>query len=296
MSLLLAGALALMTTAASNAQPDLKTLTAEENAWHAQRIARLEAEDGWLTLVGLDWLDEGDSPAGSASDAKVPLPASTPAQVGTFTRHGKSVSFRPASGAAVTVGGKPFAGGAVRTDADGSAPDVLRIRTVQMLVIVRGDRVGVRVRDSASPVRRDFKGIERFPVSLEWRKVAQWEPAPKGKTVQIVNVLGDVEETALAGTATFNHQGKEYRLEAVDEDGSLFFVFGDETNKDATYPAGRFLTADAAKDGKVVLDFNRAYNPPCSFTRFATCPLPTRENRMKVRIEAGEKRAGHAHE
>jgi uncharacterized protein (DUF1684 family) len=109
-------------------------------------------------------------------------------------------------------------------------------------------------------------------------------------------VLGDVEETPIAGYAVFTHQGKTYRLEAMTEDDSLFFVFGDQTNQDSSYPAGRFLVAAPAKDGQVVLDFNRAYNPPCAFTRFATCPLPPRGNRLPLRVEAGEKRYGHSHE
>lgn len=279
-------------TAATPTSPDL---VAETNAWHQQRIERLKAEDGWLSLVALNWLEEGDNAAGSAQDAQVELPKSVPARIGTFTRHGKQVSFTPAKDVAVTLGGKPFTGGTVHTDESG-APDVLRLGSLQMLAIVRGDRVGVRVRDSASPLRREFKGIDRFPVSAAWRKDAKWEPAPEGKTVHITNVLGDVEEAPLAGVAVFTHEGKEYRLEAVKEDDSLFFVFGDETNRTDSYPAGRFLSTELPKDGHVVLDFNRAYNPPCAFTRFATCPLPTKENRLKVRVEAGEKRFGHGHE
>ena len=289
------GVIAVMTAAGTNAPPALQTLVAQTNTWHQQRTARLEAEDGWLTLVALDWLEEGPNPAGSAADAKVALPKSAPAQLGTYTRHGKSVSFAPAKGVAVTLSGKPFPGGAVKTDEAGD-PDVLKVGTLQLLTIVRGDRVGVRVRDSASEVRRDFKGIDRFPVTTEWRKVAAWEPAKPGQVEHIVNVLGDVEEEPLAGTAIFTHQGQAYRLEAVTEDGSLFFVFGDETNRDTSYPAGRFLTAALPKDGHVVLDFNRAYNPPCAFTRFATCPLPSRGNKLKLRIEAGEKRYGQPHE
>ncbi|MBX5481717.1 MAG: DUF1684 domain-containing protein [Myxococcaceae bacterium] len=267
------------------------SLVAEEDAWHAQRIARLTAEDGWLTLVGLHWLEEGDNTAGSAKDAQVPLPASLPAKFGKFTRKGEQVTFTPAPGVDVTLDGRPFRGGALKTDRQG-APDVLRAGTVQLLVIVRGDRVGVRVRDAASGVRRRFRGIDRFPVSAEWRKEARFEPAPKGTTVSITNVLGQVEQVPLAGDVVLSHEGKEYRLEAVEEDGGLFIVFGDLTNRDTTYPAGRFLQADAPKDGKVILDFNRAYNPPCAFTAFATCPLPTKKNRLPFRVEAGEKRFG----
>lgn len=295
MTFLCAGVIAVM-AAASNPTATPPDVVAEANAWHQKRIAELTADDGWLTLVALDWLDEGANPAGSAPGAKVALPASAPAQVGTFTRHGKAISFTPAKGVTVTLAGKPFPGGSVRTDLDETAtPDVLRVGTLQMLVINRGDRIGVRVRDSASPVRRDFKGIDRFPVDATWRKLARWEPARAGQMLHIPNVLGDVQETPLAGTAVFTHEGKEYSLQAVVEDGELFFVFADESNRDTSYPAGRFLKAPLPKNGQVVLDFNHAYNPPCAFTGFATCPLPTRENRLKLRVEAGEKRYGHAH-
>jgi uncharacterized protein (DUF1684 family) len=295
MTLLLAGALALMTAAGPTDPPSLDQLTAQTDAWHQKRIERLKAEDGWLTLVGLDWLEEGDNAVGHGGEIAVTLPASVPAHVGTFTRHGKDVSFTPAKGVPVTLDGKPFPGGKVKTDAEAQGPDVLKLGSVQMLPIVRGDRVGVRVRDANSPVRKNFQGIPRYPVSLEWRKVARWEPAPEGRTEKVVNVLGQVEETPIAGTLVFTHHGKTVRLEAMAEDDVLFIVFGDETNGHTTYPAGRFLVADPPKDGTVVVDFNRAYNPPCSFTHFATCPLPTKENRLKLRVEAGEKSTGHGH-
>jgi uncharacterized protein (DUF1684 family) len=295
MTLLLAGALALMTAAGPTDSPSLEQLTAQTDAWHQKRIERLKAEDGWLTLVGLDWLEEGDNAVGHGGKVTVSLPASVPAQVGTFTRHGKDVSFTPAKGVAVTLDGKPFPGGKVKTDAEAQGPDVLKLGSVQMLPIVRGERVGVRVRDANSPVRKHFQGIPRYPVSLEWRKVARWEPAPQGRTEKVVNVLGQVDETPIAGTLVFTHQGKTVRLEAMAEDDVLFIVFGDQTNGHTTYPAGRFLVADPPKDGTVVVDFNRAYNPPCSFTHFATCPLPTKENRLQLRVEAGEKSAGHPH-
>lgn len=281
--LALTGAILTMTSAAPAA------LVAEENAWHQQRLERLKAEDGWLSLVGLHWLKEGESPAGAAEDATVQLPQGTPAKLGTFTRKGEAVTFTPAKDAVVTLQGKRFLGGVVRTDKAG-APDVLRAGTLQLLAIVRKDRVGVRVRDSAAPARTSFKGIDRFPVSATWKKTARFEPAPKGATVRITNVLGDVEETPLAGDIVFTHEEKEFRLEAVDEGGKLFIVFGDPTNKTESYPAGRFLYANAPKDGKVTVDFNQSYNPPCAFTAFATCPLPTKKNRLPVRVEAGEKR------
>ena len=259
--------------------PSPSDLEADVARWHQKRIERLKAEDGWLALVGLHWLDEGTN---------------TVEPLGTFVRKGKTVQFKPAQDVKVTRDGKPFpgTGGDLRTDADGQKPDLLRAGTRQFQVIDRGERVGVRVRDSEAETRRKFKGIERFPVGVGWRKVARFEPAKPGATIPIPNVLGDVSEVPLEGIAVFTHEGKEYRLQATREGDSLFFVFGDLTNRSDTYGAGRFLYTDLPRDGQVVLDFNRAYNPPCAFTPYATCPLPTRENKLPIRIEAGEKRYG----
>ena len=271
--------------------PAAGDLVAQTQQWHEARLARLQAEDGWLTLVGLHWLEEGDSVAGSAPEAAVGLPAPAPARLGTFHRQGLAVGFTPAHGVEVALGGRPFAGGPVRTDRGGPA-DVLRHGSLQLLAIVRGGRVGLRVRDAQAPARRGFRGIERFAVRADWRKEARLEPAPDGRTVAIPSVLGEVEEVALAGSAVFTHEGREYRLDATREGERLLIVFGDPTNGAETYGAGRFLYAEAPREGRVVLDFNRALNPPCAFTPYATCPLPPRQNRLPLRVEAGEQRPG----
>jgi hypothetical protein len=268
-------------------------LVASTRAWHAQRLQRLTAEDGWLTLVGLEWLDEGEHSAGSAPDSQVAFPPHTPAKLGTFTRKGTAVSFQPAPGVKVLRGDAPFPGGALRSDA-GGPPDVLRLGTVSFFVLQRGEKVGVRIKDSEAPTRKAFHGIPTYPPSAAWRIEARFEPADKPRTLAVPNVLGVTEEMASPGTLVFSVGGKEHRLTPVVEPGSqqLFIIFADETNRDDTYGAGRFLYADMPKDGRVVLDFNRAYNPPCAFTRFATCPLPPRGNRLPLRVEAGEQRAG----
>jgi uncharacterized protein (DUF1684 family) len=191
----------------------------------------------------------------------------------------------------VTLGGQPFAGGPVKTDAS-DAPDVLRAGSLQLLVIERNGRLAVRVRDAQAEARARFAGIERFPVSEAWRKVARWEPATEGQSLAVPNVLGEVVDTPLAGAAVFEHEGREHRLQATFDDGQLFFVFGDVTNRAETYGAGRFLSAPAPEAGRVVLDFNRALNPPCAFSDYATCPLPPPGNRLGLRVEAGERRFG----
>jgi uncharacterized protein (DUF1684 family) len=267
---------------------------AETRAWQAERVARLTSEDGWLTLVGLHWLKEGPNRFGSAADNALVFPASVPAHAGTFTRKGDTVSLTLEPGVVFTQEGKPFTGGALRSDAEGR-PDTLALGTLRLFVIRRGERLGVRVKDAEAPTRKAFHTIPTYAPNPAWRVEAHLEPAAAEHKLSVPNVLGEVEEMVSPGTAVFTFEGKQYRLTPVVEPGEnqLFFIFGDLTNRDDTYGAGRFLYAELpGKDGKLVLDFNRAYNPPCAFTSFATCPLPPPQNRLKVRVEAGEKRYG----
>ncbi|MGZ6099098.1 MAG: DUF1684 domain-containing protein [Myxococcaceae bacterium] len=278
------------------AAPPPEDISAATRAWEEGRLARLQSDDGWLTLVGLGWLKEGSNTAGSDGKAVVVFPQSAPGSVGTFTRSGTSVSFQPAPGVTVTRGGKPFPGGAVQTDQEGhTEPDVFQLGRLRFQVIVRGDRIGVRIKDPEARARKEFKGIPTYPASEKWRLTARWEPVNPPTEIAVPNVLGQVERSPSPGTAVFTVDGKEYRLTPVLEEGSpeLFFVFADETNRTETYGAGRFLYAAPAEDGTVILDFNRAYNPPCAFSAFATCPLPPRQNRLALRVDAGEKRPAH---
>lgn len=270
-----------------------RNLEADVRAWHERRIRSLTSDDGWLTLVGLHWLDEGETTAGSAGDNALVLPAKLPARLGTFTRHGDAVSFQPAPGAEVKLRGEKFPGGALKTDAQGK-PDVLELGSFHFLAIQRGDRIGLRVKDSEAKAREEFHGIERFPVSPKWRVVGRLEPLDKPVKLPLPTVLGTIDESDSPGAVSFSLDGKEYRLYPVAEPGdeTLFFIFGDLTNKTDTYGAGRFLYADAPKGGQVVLDFNRAFNPPCAFSPYATCPLPPAQNKLPLRVEAGEKRYG----
>ncbi len=271
---------------------DAPSFEQETAAWHAQRDKRLAAEDGWLTLVALLWLKEGDNVAGSSAGASVRFPAKAPARFGTFHRSGAAVSFSPEPGAAVTtLEGKPFAGGALASDAQG-APQVLEVGGLRFYVVVRGDKVGLRVKDPEAPQRLAFHGIPSYPADPRWRIEARWEAAPPGSVIPVPNVLGEVDHMPAPGTAVFTVEGREYRLTPVLEEGEsdLFFVFADATNRTETYGAGRFLYAEPAKHGRVVLDFNRAYNPPCAFSAYATCPLPPRQNRLPISVTAGEKR------
>jgi uncharacterized protein (DUF1684 family) len=208
-------------------------------------------------------------------------------------RSGSKVTFQPAAGVSVTRDGKPFTGGAVQTDEEERAqPDILQVGRFRFQLIARGSRIGVRIKDPEARARKEFKGIPSYPASERWRIVARWEPSNPPTEIAVPNVLGEVERSPSPGTAVFTVDGKEFRLTPVLEPGNpdYFFVFGDETNRTETYGAGRFVYAAPAKDGTVVLDFNRAYNPPCAFSAFATCPLPPKQNRLALRVDAGEKR------
>lgn len=263
-------------------------LEAETQAWHAQRIANLKSENGWLTLVGLAWMKEGANAFGAAPDNDLVFPKGTPPHLGTATLHAGAVTVRFVAGATVLKEGKPFSGGVLKPDTD-----ELRLGGLTFFVIQRQNRFGFRIKDREAAARRDFHGIDRFPVSPAWKVEARFEPAAAPRTLSVPNVLGTVEDTPSPGTAVFTVRGAEYRLDPIEEDGKLFFVFGDESNGDTSYGAGRFLYTPLPHDGKVTLDFNRAFNPPCAFSAFATCPLPPRQNRLKLRVEAGEKRYGH---
>jgi len=247
-------------------------------AWHANREARLKAEDGWLSLAGLFWLHDGANPFGAASASEIALPDG-PAHAGVFRLdHGK---------VSVIIDGSTRQ---LRPDTD----DIVVVGRLKLLVIQRGDRFGIRLKDPESEARRHFKGIESFPADESYRIVAKWVAEPK--KIPILNVLGQTEPSECPGYAVFQLHGRAFTLHPIlEEPGAkeLFYIFKDETSGKETYPAGRFFYSDMPRNGHVVLDFNKAYNPPCAFSAFATCPLPPPENRLAVRIEAGEKRYGH---
>jgi uncharacterized protein len=269
----------------------------EIESWRASRDAGLRDPNGWLTLVGLFWLQEGDNRFGSDPGNRVILPAGkAPAVAGTLVRHGDNVTARAVPGAGLESDGRPVSELALTVDAKGR-PTVLHLGSLSFFIIKRGDRLGVRVKDSASPALAAFHGLASFPVDPGWRVVARFEPHPQPKTIAIANVLGMTDNEPSPGVVVFEHGGQTYRLDALSGggDGSLFLVFGDRTNGRETYGAGRFLDTDPPRDGKVVVDFNKAYNPPCAFTAFATCPLPPPQNRLATAVTAGEQKYGEGH-
>jgi uncharacterized protein (DUF1684 family) len=245
----------------------------EIDQWRAAEEADLRSETGWLTLAGLAWLHEGEN--------RIPMPEGAP-DFGVFELHAGKVTLHPNGGAPVEM----------KADTSGE-PTVIERDGYSVFVIERGRRIGIRIRNRNSKARQEFQGMKWFPVRESWRITARWEPFDPPRTMPVPNVLGDVNEEKTPGRAVFALGGKEYSLQPVDSGKQLFFIFRDETSGRETYGGGRFLYTDKAAGGKVILDFNRAVNPPCAFTPYATCPRPPRQNRLSIRIEAGELAPAH---
>ena len=254
------------------------TYQSEIAQWRQNREATLKADGGWLTVAGLFWLKEGTNTIGTGGANDIVLPAG-PATFGAIDlHHGKVTVTR----------------GAPARELKPDSPDVLKVDRLSLFVIKRGDRFGIRLKDPDSEYRRSFHGLEYYAANEAYRVTARFVAEPK--KIPILNVLGQTEESDCPGYALFHLGGQELKLYPIfEEPGAkeLFYIFKDQTSGKETYGAGRFFYSDLPKDGKVVLDFNKAYNPPCSFTPYATCPLPPPENRLPVRVEAGEKKYGH---
>jgi len=266
---------------------------AETDAWHQRRLNALRSETGWLNLAGLYWLQEGVNTVGSAAGNAVTFPAKAPGSVGEFRLQNGTVSFLPRSGETILLDGKPLTGEVTVFSPDLAKPPVLQQGSLRWFVIKRGPKYGIRLRDLESPILKAFHGIERFPVDETWRVKARLLTPKPGATIAILDVTGQTSQQALAGTLEFVLKGRTYRLDAVTEGEELFILFADATNGKKTYGAGRFLyAAMPGTDGITTLDFNRAYNPPCAFTPYATCPLPPPQNRLTLAVTAGELKAG----
>lgn len=270
---------------------------AEIETWHAEREAALAAEDGWLTLVGLHPIAVGMQTIGSGPDAALRLPAPAPALVGTLELTAQGELFLDiAPSVDLRVEGEPRTGHlALASDAAGK-PTQFELGTLRCYAIARGGQHFLRVKDSASPARLGFTGVERYPVDPRWRVEARLE-ADSARAIAIPNVLGQLSEEPCPGRLVFTLDGRECSLWPLGEAGEeLFIIFADATSGDETYGAGRFLSApapDAA--GRVTLDFNRAVNPPCAFSPYATCPLPPAGNTLAAAVRAGEKTWGEHH-
>ena len=279
----------------SPARPDSEYIAAFEK-WKAEETEDLKAN--WLPLVGLFWLKPGVNTFGSDPSNAIVFPKG-PAHAGEFDVKGNEVILKLLPTAAASIDGKPATTAELQPDTSEHLTRV-DMGTLHFHVIVRADRVGIRLKDTEGENARSFKGMQFFPLDLEYRVTATWIPADGQKTIEVPNVLGDVRAQPVPGTVGFKLQGKELRLTPLGGDPKvgLFFVFSDATSKTIeTYPGGRFLDTGPVTNGTVILDFNRAYNPPCAVTPYATCPLAPKENRLPVAIPAGEKfdKVAHSH-
>jgi len=245
----------------------------------------------WLPLVGLFWLKPGANNFGSAEDNDIVLPM-VPSHAGAFLLRDKRVSVALPEGQAgfKFSGGESNSGADLQVD-DTEHPTVIEYGSLRMLVIRRGERVGVRVKDTNNPKIRNYPGPTFFPIDLNYRVTARFVPADGKRAVDVPNVLGDIAATPVVGEVHFKLNGRELVLTSFEGDtaNGLSFVISDLTSKTETYPGGRFLDTDPVKNGEVVLDFNRAYSPPCSVTPYATCPLAPKENRLSIALPVGER-------
>jgi len=279
--------------------------THEIEQWRAARVARLTAPDGWLSLIGLEWLHEGANRVGSAAGNDIVLKAG-PAHLGTVTLAADGTTrIVLAKDVDASIDGRNLESATLVDDmhASGSAaPTTVRFGDASFYVIDRDGRRALRVKDGGAEARSDFAGIDYFPIDPSWRIEADWVPFDPPHDLQMGTAIGTIDTVKVPGKAVFHRDGHVFELLPYQEepDGELFFVLADQTSGKQTYGAARFLYAalpagGVDKPGTVVLDFNEAYNPPCAFTPFATCPLAPPENRLDIAVTAGEKkyRGGH---
>lgn len=256
----------------------------------AERAQQLLGDRSWLTLAGLFWLKPGANTIGAAPHHPVVLSGpNIPTHVGVLTVEQESIKLCVASGVAMTHQGEPIQDLVMQHDMTGH-PDYVSIDTLTFLIIKRGERYAVRLYDTTNPARHRFPGLSWYPIDPALRIIADYVPHTPPRTLKIATATGDITPSVNPGAVHFTLDGHPCSLEAEDRGSKLFFNFCDLTNRDTTYGAGRFLYTDVPVDGKVTLDFNQATNPYCAYTLYATCPLPPAQNRLPVRIAAGEKR------
>jgi uncharacterized protein (DUF1684 family) len=274
---------------------------ASVEAVRRRREERLRDPEGWLSLVGLHWLHEGENRFGTDPAGEIPLAAQAgplPALAGRITVNQGRATASAEPGAGVTVVDGPLPDGLELVDDTADEPTVLALGSLRFYLVRRGERLGIRVKDRAAPAIAAFGGLDYFPIDPRWQLAARLEPASPGTTIPVPDVLGDVDADDSPGDVAFELDGGIHRLHALEaQPGHLWLIFADATNGDETYGGGRFLvTGPLQPDNSVELDFNLTYNPPCVFSPYATCPLPPEGNRLALRVEAGEKMYRGDHE
>jgi uncharacterized protein (DUF1684 family) len=276
-TLIFLGSIFMNAAMSMNAASPSGSFVTQVEKWREGYEQTLKAPDGWLSVSGLFWLHEGENTVGSDAQSDVVLPARFARHAGSITLKGDQAILRTDAGDFPMKGEK----------------EPLSIGNVSLAFMLRNHKYAIRMRDPEAETRVHFHGTKWFPPREELRVEAKWMAYEKPREIPIVTILGYTEAQPSPGVAEFQLDGKTFHLTpVVEEPGVLFFIFKDQTAGHETYGAGRFLKAEEPKDGKVVLDFNRAYNPPCAYTAFATCPLPPKENVLTTRVEAGELKYG----
>lgn len=257
--------------------------------FHSRRIERLKQPNGWLSLTGLFWLKEGENTFGSAKTNDLVFSnGSAPDHIGSFDLKNSVVTVKIREDLEVFDNDSLVSTKILLDDISGT-PTILKLGSLSWYVIKRGDKYGIRLKDSESKLLKEFTDIEMFDIDSTWRVEGKFVKYAKPKDVEVPNVLGTVDTGITFGKLTFRINSQEFSLEPLGDEESLFLIFGDMTNGEETYGAGRFLSVDAPDStGVIYIDFNKSYNPPCVFTKYATCPLPTEENYLKIKITAGE--------
>ncbi len=258
--------------------------------FHSKRIERLKQPNSWLTLVGLYWLKQGENSFGSDISNDLVFPKGTASEfLGVFTLSDTTVTVGIKEGVKVFYNDSLVTALILQSDMIGE-PTVLKHGSLSWYVVKRGDRFGIRLKNSESKLLKEFDDIDMFSIDQNWRIEAEFEEYDQPKEVDIPTAIGTIEKGTAHGKLIFNIDGTQFSLEPLGKVDGLFLVFGDKTNGEETYGAGRFLIVDKPDStGKIFIDFNKAYNPPCVFTKYATCPLPTKENYLNTKITAGEK-------
>jgi uncharacterized protein len=262
--------------------------------WDQKRVSRLKEETGWLNLAGLFWLKEGNNSLGSAKDNDI-IFSSGPAHIGSMLLRDSVVEFTAVPEVNVLNNNKPVSQIFLLDDTTEN-PTILQNGSLRWYIIKRPKGFAIRLRDLNAKLVKEFKGIERFPISEDWKLPAKFVKYTPPVKMEIPDITGVVGEEISPGKVIFSKDGKQFSLDAIDEENKLWFIFADETSGDETYGAGRYLYADKPDSlGNMILDFNLSYNPPCAFTKFATCPFPPKENYLNLKITAGEKMWGGHH-
>ncbi|MBK8944548.1 MAG: DUF1684 domain-containing protein [Ignavibacteriae bacterium] len=280
-------------------EKNIKPISAEYKKeiedWHKKRIENLKKETGWLNLVGLFWLQDGENSFGSGENNKIIFPKNSPTEIGKFIKNDSKILFESNPNVNVFSDGKKVDKIVMKIDLSGN-PTILESGSLKWFIIKRDEKYGIRLRDLNSDLVKNFSGIERFPIDENWKITAKFIPYEKPKEVEIPTIIGTIEKEISPGKLNLKIDEKEYFLEPTSAGEKLFLVFADLTSGEETYGAGRFLVVEKPdSNNNVIIDFNKSYIPPCAFTKFATCPLPTDENKLRVKITAGEKNFGEEH-